>query len=154
MQRWLIWKSSWRRKFSIIMTNIKRSVRCWQLGICGNYTNHLLDSIFSFFQIDILCNDELLGKDHTLKFVWVTRWRYKVISPEFLLWFSWPLMNLSSIHQDPPLKLNYRPKIDFWALRVIIYSVMFISTVMTLFMNYLDQCTLFNIYIAADIICK
>lgn len=43
-----------------------------------------------FFQIDILCNDELLGKDHTLKFVYVTRWRFR----------------------DPPLRLQYRPKID------------------------------------------
>lgn len=40
-------------------------------------------------QIDILCNDELLGKDHTLKFVYVTRWRFK----------------------DPPLRLQYRATI-------------------------------------------
>ncbi|KAJ8943980.1 hypothetical protein NQ318_013561 [Aromia moschata] len=40
--------------------------------------------------IDILCNDELLGKDHTLKFVYVTRWRF----------------------QNPPLTLQYRPRID------------------------------------------
>lgn len=43
-----------------------------------------------YFQIDILCNDELLGKDHTLKFVYVTRWRF----------------------QNPPLTLQYRPRID------------------------------------------
>ena len=30
------------------------------------------------FQVDVLCNDELLGKDHTLKFVCMTRWRFKV----------------------------------------------------------------------------
>ena len=29
-------------------------------------------------QLDILCNEEILGKDHTLKFVVVTRWRFKV----------------------------------------------------------------------------
>lgn len=35
---------------------------------------------FFFFltQVEILCNDELLGKSHTLKFVAVTRWRVKV----------------------------------------------------------------------------
>lgn len=48
-----------------------------------------ISSSFSF-QIDILCNDELLGKDHTLKFVYVTRWRFR----------------------DPPLRLQYRPRID------------------------------------------
>lgn len=41
-------------------------------------------------QIDILCNNELLGKDHTLKFVYVTRWRFR----------------------DPPLRLQYRTRID------------------------------------------
>ncbi|XP_076042139.1 polycomb group RING finger protein 3-like [Oratosquilla oratoria] len=41
-------------------------------------------------EIDILCNDEMLGKDHTLKFVQVTRWRFK----------------------EPPLCLFYRPRID------------------------------------------
>ncbi|KAI1285946.1 Polycomb group RING finger protein 3 [Halotydeus destructor] len=40
--------------------------------------------------IDILCDDELLGKDHTLKFVNVTRWRSK----------------------EPPIILFYRPKLD------------------------------------------
>ena len=33
---------------------------------------------FLFLQLDILCNEEILGKDHTLKFVVVTRWRFKV----------------------------------------------------------------------------
>ena len=37
--------------------------------------NYIMNYIF---QVDILCNDELLGKDHTLKFVFVTRWRVKV----------------------------------------------------------------------------
>lgn len=41
-------------------------------------------------QVDILCNDALLGKDHTLKFIYVTRWRPR----------------------DPPLILQYRPRID------------------------------------------
>lgn len=49
-----------------------------------------INNLFQHFQIDILCNDELLGKDHTLKFVYVTRWRFR----------------------DPPLKLQYRPKLD------------------------------------------
>lgn len=34
---------------------------------------------FPLTQVEILCNDELLGKGHTLKFVAVTRWRIKVI---------------------------------------------------------------------------
>ena len=49
----------------------------------------VLNGIEKYREIDILCNDELLGKDHTLKFVYVTRWRFK----------------------DPPLRLQFRPKI-------------------------------------------
>lgn len=41
-------------------------------------------------KVDILCNDELLGKDHTLKFVYVTRWRFR----------------------DPPLRLQFRPRVE------------------------------------------
>lgn len=50
----------------------------------------VLNGTEKFRDIDILCNDELLGKDHTLKFVYVTRWRFR----------------------DPPLRLQYRPRID------------------------------------------
>ncbi|CAD7082380.1 unnamed protein product [Hermetia illucens] len=50
----------------------------------------VLNGTEKYREIDILCNDELLGKDHTLKFVYVTRWRFR----------------------DPPLRLQYRPKVD------------------------------------------
>uniref|UniRef100_A0A8C6J0V4 RAWUL domain-containing protein n=1 Tax=Melopsittacus undulatus TaxID=13146 RepID=A0A8C6J0V4_MELUD len=35
-------------------------------------------NLSSFNELDILCNEEILGKDHTLKFVVVTRRRFKV----------------------------------------------------------------------------
>ncbi|OBS58699.1 hypothetical protein A6R68_10176, partial [Neotoma lepida] len=44
----------------------------------------------SFNELDILCNKEILGKDHTLKFVVVIKWRFK----------------------KAPLLLHYRPKMD------------------------------------------
>lgn len=43
-----------------------------------------------FKDVEILCNEELLGKDHTLKFITMTRWRNK----------------------DIPLQLHYRPRIE------------------------------------------
>lgn len=43
-----------------------------------------------FKDVEILCNEELLGKDHTLKFICMTRWRNK----------------------DIPLQLHYRPRIE------------------------------------------
>ncbi|MCL4152783.1 UNVERIFIED_CONTAM: hypothetical protein GTU68_066514 [Idotea baltica] len=50
----------------------------------------VLEGPQKYREIDILCNEEMLGKDHTLKFVQVTRWRFR----------------------NPPLKLVYRPRID------------------------------------------
>jgi len=46
-----------------------------------------------FRDIDITCDGELIPKDHTLKFVYITRWRTK----------------------DPPLHLVYSPKIKIAA---------------------------------------
>lgn len=48
----------------------------------------LLTTMDRYKDVDILCNDEPLYKDHTLKFVYVTRWRTK----------------------DPPMRLHYIPK--------------------------------------------
>jgi len=50
----------------------------------------LFGTLDRFREVDIFFNDELLGKDHTLKFIYVTRWRSK----------------------DAPLQLQYRPQLD------------------------------------------
>lgn len=49
----------------------------------------IYNNINRFKEIDILCNEEILGKDHTLKFVAVTRWRSR----------------------DTPVLLHYRPRV-------------------------------------------
>lgn len=41
-------------------------------------------------EVDLICNDNLLGKDHNLKFISVTEWREKV----------------------PPVKITYKPRSD------------------------------------------
>ncbi|GBN21497.1 Polycomb group RING finger protein 3 [Araneus ventricosus] len=50
----------------------------------------LFRDLEKYCSVDILCNDEILGKDHTLKFIYVTRWRCK----------------------EPPLMLYYQPRVD------------------------------------------
>ncbi|GIY67990.1 polycomb group RING finger protein 3 [Caerostris darwini] len=50
----------------------------------------LFHDLEKYCSVDILCNDEILGKDHTLKFIYVTRWRCK----------------------EPPLMLYYQPRVD------------------------------------------
>lgn len=62
------------------ITHLKKFVA---LKIFNNFTRYK--------DIDILCNDEILGKDHTLKFIAVTRWQQK----------------------DKPLLLQYRRHLDF-----------------------------------------
>lgn len=48
---------------------------------CGRVITCFLKHFSLSWQLDILCNEEILGKDHTLKFVVVTRWRFKVSLP-------------------------------------------------------------------------
>ncbi|WAR22609.1 PCGF3-like protein [Mya arenaria] len=50
----------------------------------------VFDTIDRYKDVDILCNEELLGKDHMLKFIIATRWR----------------------NTDGPLLLHYRRKME------------------------------------------
>lgn len=50
----------------------------------------LFDNIDKYKELDLVCNDNLLGKDHNFKFVSVTEWREKV----------------------PPVKITYKPRSD------------------------------------------
>ncbi|CAL4106310.1 unnamed protein product, partial [Meganyctiphanes norvegica] len=72
----------------------RRFIRCSAQATITHLKKFLalkvLEGPQKYREIDILCNDEMLGKDHTLKFVQVTRWRF----------------------HKPPLKLTYRPRID------------------------------------------
>ncbi|XP_055642612.1 polycomb group RING finger protein 3 [Toxorhynchites rutilus septentrionalis] len=72
----------------------RRFIRCSSQATITHLKKFLAKKVLSgierYKDIDILCNDELLGKDHTLKFVYITRWRFK----------------------EPPLRLQYRPRVD------------------------------------------
>ncbi|XP_072920120.1 polycomb group RING finger protein 3 isoform X3 [Hemitrygon akajei] len=57
-------------------------------------------NLTSFNELDILCNEEILGKDHTLKFVVVTRWRFKGIGSTS---GAWPSSQINSGSHSPPL---------------------------------------------------
>ncbi|KAM0725933.1 Polycomb group RING finger protein 3 [Formica fusca] len=72
----------------------RRFIRCSAQATITHMKKFIAKKVLSgmekYRDIDILCNNELLGKDHTLKFVYVTRWRFR----------------------DPPLRLQYRSHID------------------------------------------
>lgn len=50
----------------------------------------LFNDMERYKELDLLCNDNLLGKDHNFKFISVTEWREKV----------------------PPVKITYKPRSD------------------------------------------
>ncbi|KAM5141035.1 polycomb group RING finger protein 5 isoform 1-T2 [Mantella aurantiaca] len=45
-------------------------------------------------ELDVLCNGEIMGKDHTMEFIYMTRWRLRG-------------------ENSYPMVLQYRPRIDF-----------------------------------------
>ncbi|XP_044741997.1 polycomb group RING finger protein 3-like [Chrysoperla carnea] len=74
-----------------MMTLKRRFIRCSAQATIVHLKKFIakkvLNRIDKYMEVDILCNGESLGKEHTLKFVYVTRWRYR----------------------NPPLLLQYRP---------------------------------------------
>jgi len=76
------------------LKDLKRKyIRCSNVATIKHLKKFLalkcLDDLEKHYDIDIMCDGELIPKDHTLKFVYITRWRTK----------------------DPPLKLTYMPKL-------------------------------------------
>jgi polycomb group RING finger protein 3 len=51
----------------------------------------IFSNLDTYKDLDIVCEDEILGKDHTLKYIRVTKWKEKEL----------------------PLRLNFRPKLIF-----------------------------------------
>jgi len=72
----------------------RKFIRCSSLATITHLKKFIalkcLDSLEKFRELDIMCDGELIPKDHTLKFVYITRWRTK----------------------PSPLKLIYSPKVD------------------------------------------
>ncbi|CAF0915866.1 unnamed protein product [Brachionus calyciflorus] len=60
-------------------------------GLKSLEPHKIYSNIDLYKELDIVCNDEILGKDHTLKFILVTKWKDKEL----------------------PMRLNFRPKLVF-----------------------------------------
>lgn len=43
---------------------------------CKTRTTYVNGSVF-FLKLDVLCNGEIMGKDHTMEFIYMTRWRLR-----------------------------------------------------------------------------
>lgn len=68
------------------LDGLKELERKYILCSCHSTITHLkkfvahkiYSNIDLYKELDIMCNDEILGKDHTLKFILVTKWKDKV----------------------------------------------------------------------------
>ncbi|XP_033933784.2 polycomb group RING finger protein 5-B-like, partial [Pseudochaenichthys georgianus] len=75
---------------------MKRFIRCSSRVTVGTIKKFLSLKLQlpSSYELDVLCNGEIMGRDHTLEFIYMTRWR---------------------LHGENtyPMVLEYRPRIDF-----------------------------------------
>ncbi|XP_064344285.1 polycomb group RING finger protein 5 isoform X5 [Camelus dromedarius] len=85
-----------------------------QIAICLDCLRNNGQSGDNVVKLDVLCNGEIMGKDHTMEFIYMTRWR--------LRGENFRCLNCSSsqvcpqdgpLYQSYPMVLQYRPRIDF-----------------------------------------
>ncbi|XP_077586079.1 polycomb group RING finger protein 5-B isoform X2 [Stigmatopora nigra] len=76
---------------------MKKFIRCSSRVTVGTIKKFLSLKLKlpSSYELDVLCNGEIMGRDHTLEFIYMTRWR------------------LRAHNQTYPMVLEYRPRIDF-----------------------------------------
>ncbi|XP_041117083.1 polycomb group RING finger protein 5-B-like isoform X1 [Polyodon spathula] len=75
---------------------MKKFIRCSSRVTVGTIKKFLSLKLKlpTSYELDVLCNGEIMGKDHTMEFIYMTRWRLRGES-------SYPMV------------LQYRPRIDF-----------------------------------------
>ncbi|XP_073241358.1 polycomb group RING finger protein 5-A-like isoform X2 [Porites lutea] len=73
---------------------VRKYIRCSSRTTIGHIKKYLKLKLklSAVDQVEVMCNGEIMGKDHTLEFVFMTRWRIK---------------------GNKILTLQYRPKLDF-----------------------------------------
>ncbi|KAJ7392401.1 Polycomb group RING finger protein 5 [Desmophyllum pertusum] len=73
---------------------VRKYIRCSSRTTIGHIKKYLKLklNLSAVDQVEVMCNGEIMGKDHTLEFVFMTRWRVK---------------------DNTILTLQYRPKLDF-----------------------------------------
>lgn len=73
---------------------VRKYIRCSSRTTIGHIKKYLKLklNLSAVDQVEVMCNGEIMGKDHTLEFVFMTRWR---------------------VTGNTILTLQYRPKLDF-----------------------------------------
>ncbi|XP_037128094.1 polycomb group RING finger protein 5-B isoform X2 [Syngnathus acus] len=75
---------------------MKKFIRCSSRVTVGTIKKFLSLKLKlpSSYELDVLCNGEIMGRDHTMEFIYMTRWRLRA-------------------DNTYPMVLEYRPRIDF-----------------------------------------
>ncbi|CAM9475272.1 unnamed protein product [Lampetra planeri] len=83
---------------------MKRFIKCSKRVTVGTIKKFLSFKLKlpSNYELDVLCNGEIMGKDHTMEFIYRTRWRIKEGD-----------VSSGTAHASFPMILQYRPKVDF-----------------------------------------
>nr|XP_055032682.1 polycomb group RING finger protein 5-B isoform X2 [Misgurnus anguillicaudatus] len=81
---------------AIVKGLMKKFIRCSTRVTVGTIKKFLSLKLKlpSSYELDVLCNGEIMGKDHTMEFIYMTRWRLRG----------------ENVY---PMVLEYRPRIDF-----------------------------------------
>ncbi|XP_029484886.1 polycomb group RING finger protein 5-B-like isoform X1 [Oncorhynchus nerka] len=81
---------------NVVKGLMKKFIRCSTRVTVGTIKKFLSLKLKlpSSYELDVLCNGEIMGKDHTMEFIYMTRWRLRGETAY-------------------PMVLEYRPRIDF-----------------------------------------
>ncbi|XP_073452507.1 polycomb group RING finger protein 5 [Aquarana catesbeiana] len=81
---------------NVVKGLMKKFIRCSTRITVGTIKKFLSLKLKlpSTYELDVLCNGEIMGKDHTMEFIYMTRWRL-------------------GGENSYPMVLQYRPRIDF-----------------------------------------
>lgn len=108
---------------NVVKGLMKKFIRCSTRITVGTLKKFLSLKLKlpSTYELDVLCNGEIMGKDHTMEFIYMTRWRLRGENFQCQNNSTALHMSLSDIvpvvsetsSTSYPMVLQYRPRIDF-----------------------------------------
>ncbi|XP_055469725.1 polycomb group RING finger protein 5 isoform X2 [Psammomys obesus] len=101
---------------NVVKGLMKKFIRCSTRVTVGTIKKFLSLKLKlpSSYELDVLCNGEIMGKDHTMEFIYMTRWRLRGENFRCLNCSALQVCSQDgTLHQSYPMVLQYRPRIDF-----------------------------------------
>uniref|UniRef100_W5LV90 Polycomb group ring finger 5b n=1 Tax=Lepisosteus oculatus TaxID=7918 RepID=W5LV90_LEPOC len=98
---------------NVVKGLMKKFIRCSTRVTVGTIKKFLSLKLKlpSSYELDVLCNGEIMGKDHTMEFIYMTRWRLR--GENSTVYVVHKSICFSERVTSYPMVLEYRPRIDF-----------------------------------------